>query len=299
MHPLEGQWENLKREFEAGCAEAKRTSRAELAHELNQLLRRFRQYQSEGEWVRTLLDAAAHFAEQAAVFVVRGAAAESRGQVNLPLAEGLSFPVATAAAFAAAVESKDPVIALRSAGEVGEALSNGSERVHLFPVLNGSRVVAVLFAGGETIDANALELIAGLASMVLERPSNASSHAQISAMPAKAKQDNSARGQRAAGLPAWATLDEAQRELHRKAQRYARVTVAQMELNRPEACRGGREQGNFYVFLRSEIDKARETYQKQFMTIPTMVDYLHLQLVETAAAGDEGKLGADYPGALV
>lgn len=298
MHPLESAWEKIKRDFEAGCSDAKRASRAELAHELNQVLRRFRQYQTEGEWVRTVLDAAAHFAQQAAVFAVRDHSAESRGQINLPAAEGLSFPVASAAAFAAAVESKDPVIALRSAGEVGEALSDG-DRAHLLPVLNGSRVVAILFAGGEAIDGNALELIAGVASMVLERPSNASLHAQISTAPAQAKQDRSTQGQRGAGLPAWATLNEAQRELHRRAQRFARVTVAQMELNRPEACRGGRERGNLYVFLRSEIDKARETYRKQFMTIPSMVDYLHLELVETAATGDERKLGADYPGALV
>jgi hypothetical protein len=30
-----------------------------------------------------------------------------------------------------------------------------------------------------------------------------------------------------------------------------------------------------------------------------MGDYLHLELVRTAAEGDELKLGADYPGQLV
>jgi hypothetical protein len=148
----------------------------------------------------------------------------------------------------------------------------------------------VLFGAGETIDGHALELIAGMASMALERRSNASLHSQIAVAPAVMKRD---------GLPVWAALQEMDRELHRKAQRFARVSVAQMELNRPEACRAGREQANLYVFLRSEIDKARETYRMQFMTIPSMVDYLHLQLVATAAGGDEGKLGADYPGALV
>lgn len=299
MHPLEPAWENLKSEFESGCSDAKRTSRAELTHELNQLMRRFRQYQTESEWANTLLDAAAHFAEQAAVFAVRDGVAGLRGQINLTVAEGLSFPVSTAAAFAAAVESKDPVIALRTASEVGQALSNGGERAHLFPVTNGKRVVGLLFAAGERLDGNALELIAGLASVVLERRSNTDLHAQIAAAPVAPKNDPVAGGQRAAGLPGWATLNEAQRELHRRAQRFARVTVAQMELNRPEACRAGREQGNLYIFLRGEIDKARETYRKQFMTIPSMVDYLHLELVETAGGGDEGNLGVDYPGGLV
>lgn len=290
MHPLDAPWENIKREFESGCSEAKRTSRGELTQELNQLLRRFRRYQSENEWVSTLLDASAHFTQQAAVFAVLDGRVESRGQVNLPAAEGLSVPLSSAGAIRSAIESKDPVTALRSAGEVGEVLKSEGERAHLFPVTNGNRVVAILFASGEPTDANALELIAGLASIVLERRLNASLHAQIAAAPALARRN---------GLPNWAALKEADQELHRRAQRFARVTVAQMEVNRPEACRGGREQGNLYVFLRREIDKARETYRSQFVSIPSMVDYLHLELVGAAAGGDEAKLGADYPGALL
>jgi hypothetical protein len=87
--------------------------------------------------------------------------------------------------------------------------------------------------------------------------------------------------------------------LHVRAQRFARVKVAEMQLSRPDACRAGRQQSNLYVFLRREIDQARDTYRKQFMTIPSMVDYLHLELVRTAAGGDGQKLGADYPGQLV
>ena len=87
--------------------------------------------------------------------------------------------------------------------------------------------------------------------------------------------------------------------MHARAQRFSRVAVAEMQLNRPEACRAGREQNDLYMFLRSEIDKARESYCKQFMTDPQMTDYLHLELMHIAADGDEGKLGADYPGALV
>ncbi len=53
------------------------------------------------------------------------------------------------------------------------------------------------------------------------------------------------------------------------------------------------------MFLKKEIDDARETYRKEFMTIPSMVDYLHLELVHTAADGDELKMGVEYPGQLV
>jgi hypothetical protein len=72
-----------------------------------------------------------------------------------------------------------------------------------------------------------------------------------------------------------------------------------MQLAKPEACRAGREQSDLYLFLKNEIEKAREIYMRQFGTISSMADYLHLELVRTAAGGDETKLGADYPGQLV
>ena len=100
-------------------------------------------------------------------------------------------------------------------------------------------------------------------------------------------------------LPSWADLSQPQRDLHIRAQRFSRVAVAEMQAAKPEACRAGREQGNLYVFLKNEIDKARINYRRQFMTIPYMVDYLHLELIRVAAEGDELKLGADYPGQLV
>jgi hypothetical protein len=170
-------------------------------------------------------------------------------------------------------------------------------------------VAAIIFAtdaGDPGIDG--LELIAGLGSLVLERQSAGPLHAQIApaartetnpAIHAKHGVPNGRTKARGSTLPAWADLDEQQRTLHIRAQRFSRVSVAEMQLFRPEACRAGREQGNLYIFLKGELDKARDLYRRQFMTVPSMVDYLHLELVRTVAEGDELKLGADYPGQLV
>jgi hypothetical protein len=167
--------------------------------------------------------------------------------------------------------------------------------------------VAILFAADqEYIDLNALELVAGLASAVLERYSNVSLHSRIepatkerATEPAVPIQREVAPPAAKPTLPAWADLSEGQRALHIRAQRFSRVAVAQMQLAKPEACQAGREQSNLYLFLKPEIEKARESYRKQFMTIPSMMDYLHIELVKTAAEGDEMKLGAEYPGQLV
>lgn len=322
---------------------------------MNQLLRRFRQYESEGDWVRLVMEGTGAFCRQAALFVLEGDLLRLRAQVNFELPEILSFPPGWAGAFETVCTSKEPVTALRTPTEVTEALSttNSGERAHLFPITNDSRVAAVLFASdSDDTDVNALELIVGIASSVLERQSNTQLHSQIAIFqhPARTSPESSAdlsdatpetsgkqfqddgdtpgvlyhrhpteRSTAAAAggtatleafapplplanagtLPAWADLDEHQRQLHMRAQRFARVTVAEMQLAKPGECRAGREKANFYLFLNKEIDKAREIYRKQFMTISSMVDYLHLELVQTAVEGDDRKLGADYPGQLV
>ncbi len=300
MHALDQAFETIRREFDASCAQRARAARFQLTNELNQLLRRFRHYRDEAEWVAALLDGATRFAAHAAIFLLENETLRLRAHSNLDLPDGLTFPLASAPAFASAAETHDPVIALRTASEVTHdlAAAEPGERCHLIPIMNGARTVAILFAADqEYMDVNALELIAGIASAVLERQSNTALHAQI-APPAKSETRVPPPSKNPA-LPAWADLSEEQRNLHLRAQRFARVSVAEMQLAKPHACRAGREQSNLYLFLKPEIDSARESYRRQFMTIPSMVDYLHLELVNTAAGGDEMKLGAEYPGQLV
>jgi hypothetical protein len=51
--------------------------------------------------------------------------------------------------------------------------------------------------------------------------------------------------------------------------------------------------------VRARIDTARESFRKKFFSAtPTMVDYLHLELVRTLANDDPELLGNDYPGPL-
>lgn len=158
------------------------TARSQLVHELNQLVRRLRQYRTESEWAAALLDGALHFVHQVAVFAFENGTVRLLGQRNLDLRPGFSFPSASAAAFTAAIQSRDPVIAVRSPSEVTGilAVADDGARAHVLPIVNGSRVVAVLFAAADGyVDVNALELVTGMASMVLERQANAFLHAQV------------------------------------------------------------------------------------------------------------------------
>lgn len=270
------------------------------ADQLNQTLRRLKQYRTEAEWVSALLDGISRFVDAAAVFALENNQLRLRGSYRFELPENLAFALNSGRAFETALETKDTVVALRSPAEVSSHLctpdpagADPLDRAVLIPLLNGSRIAAVLFAAARLAGQSpALELVAGMASIVLERRVNASVNVQIAPVADRPAPASPLVPQ----LPYWAGLDEEQRRLHLRAKRFSRVKVAEMQLFQPEACRSGREQNNVYLFLKKDIDAARGSYRDQFMARPGMDDYLHLELVRVAAGGDESKLGADYPG---
>jgi len=305
--PTDPEWDHLKQEFNTACLQSAQSARVQIAHELNQLFRRFRQYEKEADWVRLVMEGARNYARQSALFALQGETLKLRGAVNIELSIDLTLEIKSVAAFNAVLRSKEPVTALRTYGEVGAALSTPGKLAYLFPILNGSRVVAILFANAEESEVDQLELVADMASSALERQNNSSMHSQIAvsssiqqpatvlAAPVPPVPQPTAPERR---LPSWADLPADHRALHSEAARFARVTVAEMQLLKPVACRQAREQGELYVVLGKEIDKARETYRQQFMILPSMTDYFHKELVETILEGDSKKLGADYPGEL-
>jgi len=303
-HPLESIWPLVIREFDNACELSKTTSRRETVTELNQVARRLTNYKTQADWVDAILDGAAAFAEHTALFLVeKSSTLRLRGSRCLDLPDDLCFEAAIAPAFGAAIESREAVIALRTAQEVSETLAalpsclphETPERCYLVPLLSRTRVVAVLFAAGEETDLNAVELIATIASAVIEqhvkRPDLVAIESGAADIPAPAEKLKT--------LPAWADLADAERNLHIRAQRFARVRVAEMQLYKADLCHKGVERQDLYLYLRPEIDPAREGYRTQFMTTPSMVDYLHLELVATLAHGDELLLGADYPGQML
>lgn len=89
-------------------------------------------------------------------------------------------------------------------------------------------------------------------------------------------------------------------ETHLRAQRFARVRVAEIQLYHAAAMKNGRAARDVYSALRAQMDAAREAYRESFIT-PTngTVDYLHTEFVRTLANDDAALLGPAYPGPLV
>jgi hypothetical protein len=110
----------------------------------------------------------------------------------------------------------------------------------------------------------------------------------------------SAQGQAASRPTEKTVAPSGDAALHMRARRLARVKVAEMRLYQARAVARGRAGRNLYAELRNEIDSARQQFQREFFSAgPSMVDYLHQELVRTLANDDEALLGEDYPGPLV
>ena len=296
MHPLDPAWQALIAEFETAQARAAGHARSKVSEDLNQTSRRLKQYHVESDWYDAVLDGAARFTPETALFAVEGDTFILKGARGLALPPGLVISAAQGAAFRNALDSREVVVALATANEVSEPVASSVpvDRALLFPVSNGARVSALLFCvARDGADANALELIVNMASSVLERHSGGPAHLQIA--PAAPPVQESARERPLD----WDRVPDSDRLQHVRAQRLARVKVAEMQLYRPEACEAGRTQRDIYLFLKREIDSARDIFREQFLATKSMVDYLHLEVLARLARNDNALLGADYPGQMV
>lgn len=92
-----------------------------------------------------------------------------------------------------------------------------------------------------------------------------------------------------------ASLPAAEQELHKRANRVAKVSMQDIKMLKPDEVRKGREKKDLCVRLRSELDKARKEYDRRFQKIlDHPVDYFHHWLVEVLGNGDSETLG-EYP----
>jgi hypothetical protein len=92
-----------------------------------------------------------------------------------------------------------------------------------------------------------------------------------------------------------AKLSSELQDLHRRANRAAKVSMQDIKLLRPKDVKAGREHKDICHRLRSDLDKARKEYDRRFRAIQDHpVDYFYHWMVEILAEGDSNTLG-EYP----
>jgi len=292
--------ENVAAEVEKRAAqissEAGVRARGVFANQLNEAARRLGQASNAAELGATLVDVAGTFAAGAALLRVAGRALVGEHLRGAPAEHAEAFrrvgiPLSSAPAIAEAVKNLDPVTALPSAGEVSAVLADlagGSDgtRAFIVPIVTSGQAAAVLYAWG-AVQSGALEVLAQLAAALWSAFARPSELVTI-------------RAAQESRPSSWEALSADDQRIHLRAQRFARVQVAEMRLAGADAVAAGRQRRDLYGALRDRIDGARAAFRKDyFETSTSMVDYLHLELLRTLANDDPELLGKDYPGPLV
>jgi hypothetical protein len=90
-------------------------------------------------------------------------------------------------------------------------------------------------------------------------------------------------------------LSAEEQELHRRANRVAKVSMQDIKMLRPEQVRLGRQNKDLCIRLKDDIEKAHREYDRRFKPIMDHpVDYFYRWMVEILAEGDAHALG-EYP----
>jgi hypothetical protein len=298
---LENRFEQLSADLDAFLAESREQTRREFSEQLNSSVRRLRLATDPDELCATLIDSVARFAAGTLLFRIQDGVARN---------PRIAIPLKDAPAIASAAEMRDPLVALATPAEISGPLSellghDDSTRAHLFPVAAAEPAPALVYAWG-TVQGPVIELLTQVAAAVwtslpVLQPEPEPEPEVVPAPPlelvtiAPAPVVDSAPKT----ASAWNDLAPAEQQLHLRAQRFARVHVAEMRLQHADRVQTGRSRRDIYAALREPIDAARKAFYAQFFTCPSMVDYLDLELTRTLAHEDPELLGRSYPGPLV
>src|SRR5690606_580625 len=131
---------------------------------------------------------------------------------------------------------------------------------------------------------SALEMVCSAAGLSLQKAQQ--NNTEIAKI-APVANLNITRTESQTSIPVWAKFPKEQQGFHARAHRFARVQVAKMQLEHAQAVANGRRISNLYSSLQPQIDSARSQFKDEFHPgEQTMIDYLHLELMENLANND-------------
>ena len=94
---------------------------------------------------------------------------------------------------------------------------------------------------------------------------------------------------------AFAHLSPEDAEIHRKAQRFARLLMDEIKLYNQAKVAEGRKHKDLYDRLKEDIDKSRSTYHKRYdSSAAATVDYFTTELIRSLAEDDIALLGPNF-----
>ncbi|HYN14726.1 MAG TPA: hypothetical protein VES66_02935 [Terriglobales bacterium] len=282
---------------------------------------------SQADILNVLLDFAARFSGRVALFVVRGDSAtvwQARGfpddnglrNFNLNLADKVVSRVVQERVPVAAGLDFDPTFLAK----VGHAAGGNAI---LLPLVLREKVSALVYGDcgleGGKLDVAALKLLVRSAGMWLEvlalrkampgvpapdpaAPMPAERAPAVERAPAMAKSAAPEAASAATSAAVAVATPEGEwtaeeREVHLRAQRFARLLVDEIKLYNQAKVAEGRASRDLYDRLKDDIEKSRASYNKRYGSSPAAsADYFTKELVRILADNDASLLGANFPG---
>lgn len=269
---------------------------------------------SQADILKALLEGAARFSARVALFVVRGntlAGWQARGLADDNI-RGISIDASKGLASRAIADRS------RHSGSIAEfddafAQQHGAPHDNactIFPLVVKDKVAAVLYVDSGSkastpADYAAVEVLARFACVWLEHEAGkrqaasgaegsaeASAPASVSSTPVSPAATSAPTAE-----PSIGNVPPDEQEIHKKAQRFAKLLVDEIKLYNQAKVAEGKQNRAIYKLLREDIEKSRATYEKRYGGTPAASGkYFDSEVVRILADNDRSLLGNDFPG---
>lgn len=273
---------------------------------------------AQADILKALLEGVSKFSPRTALFVVRGtslAGWQARGFADDNI-RGLTLDGSKGLA-AKAIQDRGRVSGAATDFDSVFMQKHGApaDRSGLvFPLVVRDKVAAILYCdtGSKAAvgaDSDAIEVLTRYTCLWLElaagkkssgaAESNAapvsSASTEASAVASAPTAEFSATAL-AGAAPAVGTLSADEQELHKKAQRFAKLLVDEIKLYNQSKVAEGKQNRDLYKVLREDIEKSRATYDKRYGGTPVATArYFDSEVVRILADNDRSLMGSDFP----
>lgn len=285
---------------------------------------------TQKEILRALLDGTVLYCGRVALFVVKNGAATGWQGAGFPSSEAIKDFALEVSAGATARVLQSRTAEEASASDFDQHFVSkfgppSDGKIALLPLLLKDKVSALVYAdsgpNGAAVDSSALDVLVKATSSWLEVISQRK-HKEGSAEPemhsapqvndpfaahaplhtAKAQHLPEAApaamaaaagaGTSVASAPA---LSPEEADIHRKAQRFARLLMDEIKLYNQAKVSEGRKNKDLYDRLKEDIEKSRATYLKRYgNTSAVSADYFSQELIRSLAEDDVSLLGRNF-----
>lgn len=274
------------------------------------------QANSQKDILQALLENTESYCGRAALFVMRSGSAvgwQGRAFLSNDSIKNFSFDI-TGGLAARALEKHESAsggaadVDSRFVGAFGPP---ADDHAVVVPLIVKEKPVALLYAdagvqAGGSFDAAALEILALSAATWLElvtlrrggaaqeqlAPDKSEPAVAVLTPPAPVA---AAAAAAAAAVPETQIAPEDQ-EVHKKAQRFARLLVDEIKLYNQAKVTEGRKHKDLYDRLKDDIEKSRAIYKKRYAGTPAdSADYFRDALIRILADNDSSLLGSNFP----